>query len=426
MLVPLMVKNQFYSGIFRLTIRQMNRTAWSIASKAINENLQIIQQEGTWKNERIITTAQGAHIQVNHDEKKIINFCANNYLGLSSHPEVIEAGLKALKEYGAGLSSVRFICGTQNIHKELEEKISKFHCRDDAILYASCFDANAGLFEAILTPDDAVISDQLNHASIIDGIRLCKAQKYRFSHRNMEELESILLKTHSTARIRMIVTDGVFSMDGNVAPLPEIVKLAEKYDSIIFVDECHATGFFGETGRGTAEYYGLAEESVQIINSTLGKALGGAAGGYTTGPKELIDLLRQKSRPYLFSNSIPPPIVAQAIKVFDLLTADTSLVKKVHENTRLFRESMNEYGFNILGDDHPICPVYVGEARLATLISDAIFDQYGIYVVGFSFPVVPKNKARIRVQMSAAHSTEDVKQLIDAFVNVGRQFKLIE
>ena len=246
------------------------------------------------------------------------------------------------------MSSVRFICGTQDIHKELEAKIAKFHSRDDAILYASCFDANAGIFEAFLTPDDAVISDQLNHASIIDGIRLCKAQKFRFSHRNMEELESILLKTHSTARIRMIVTDGVFSMDGNVANLPEIVKLAQKYDSVVFVDECHATGFFGKSGRGTGEFFGLPEESVQIINSTLGKALGGAAGGYTTGPKELIDLLRQKSRPYLFSNSLPPPIVAQAIKVFDLLTADSSLVEKVHENTKLFRESMKEYGFNIL------------------------------------------------------------------------------
>ena len=331
----------------------------------------------------------------------------------------------------------------------METKIAKFHCRDDAILYASCFDANAGLFEAILTSDDAIISDQLNHASIIDGIRLSRAQKFRFEHRNMIELEKILSEIYSKSRIRLIVTDGVFSMDGNVANLPKIVELARKYDSIIFIDECHATGFFGKTGRGTAEYFGLKENDIHIINSTLGKALGGASGGYTTGPKELIDLLRQKSRPYLFSNSLPPPIVAQAIKVFDLLTKDSSLVEKVDENTRLFRQSMKEFGFNILvnfrkkekfhfyllitllllfyqGDNHPICPVYVGEARLATSISDAIFNQYGIYVVGFSFPVVPKNRARIRVQMSAAHSTDDVKHLIDAFVNVGRQFKLIE
>lgn len=261
---------------------------------------------------------------------------------------MVEAGLNAFKKYGAGLSSVRFICGTQDIHKELEEKVAKFHGREDAILYASCFDANAGLFEAMLTPEDVVISDQLNHASIIDGIRLCKAQKFRYAHRNMEELENILSKTQSTSRIRMIVTDGVFSMDGNVANLPEIVKLSKKYDAIVFIDECHATGFFGKTGRGTEEYYSLPPLSIDIINSTLGKALGGAAGGYTTGSKELIDLLRQKSRPYLFSNSLPPPIVASAIKVFDLLTNDHSLVSKVHENTKLFRDSMKEYGFNIL------------------------------------------------------------------------------
>ncbi|KAH9417723.1 hypothetical protein DERP_011434 [Dermatophagoides pteronyssinus] len=405
--IPFSLINSVSGKIYQINA---NRTAWSIARKVIEENLQQIHQDGTWKNERIITTAQDVHIQVNNDKKKIINFCANNYLGLSNHPEVIEAGRKALKDYGAGLSSVRFICGTQDIHKELETKIAKFHCRDDAILYASCFDANAGLFEAILTSDDAIISDQLNHASIIDGIRLSRAQKFRFEHRNMIELEKILSEIYSKSRIRMIVTDGVFSMDGNVANLPKIVELARKYDSIIFIDECHATGFFGKTGRGTAEYF----------------ALGGASGGYTTGPKELIDLLRQKSRPYLFSNSLPPPIVAQAIKVFDLLTKDSSLVEKVDENTRLFRQSMKEFGFNILGDNHPICPVYVGEARLATSISDAIFNQYGIYVVGFSFPVVPKNRARIRVQMSAAHSTDDVKHLIDAFVNVGRQFKLIE
>jgi len=265
-----------------------------------------------------------------------------------SHPEVIEAGIEALKTHGAGLSSVRFICGTQDIHKELEQKIAQFHGREDAILYASCFDANAGLFEALLTPEDAVISDQLNHASIIDGIRLCKAQKHRYAHRNMQELEELLQKMQNTARIRLVVTDGVFSMDGNVANLPTIVQLAEKYNASVFIDECHATGFFGKTGRGTEEFFSLPKDSVDIINSTLGKALGGAAGGYTTGPKELIDLLRQKSRPYLFSNSLPPPVVATASKVFDLLTRDNTFVDKVTGNTKLFRDSMKEAGFNIL------------------------------------------------------------------------------
>ncbi|KAF7494639.1 2-amino-3-ketobutyrate coenzyme A ligase [Sarcoptes scabiei] len=400
--------------------------AWAIANKVINDNLRTIQNEGTWKNERIINSAQGPHIHVLETERKVINFCANNYLGLSSHPEVVEAGLQALKKYGAGLSSVRFICGTQEIHKQLEQKIAQFHGYEDAILYASCFDANAGIFEAMLTPEDAVISDQLNHASIIDGIRLCKAQKYRYNHRDMENLEEILQESSKKSRIRLIVSDGVFSMDGNVAPLPAIVDLAQKYQASVLIDECHATGFFGATGRGTVEHYGLPTNSIDIINSTLGKALGGAAGGYTTGPKELVDLLRQKSRPYLFSNSIPPPIVATAIKAFDMLIKDHSLVENVHKNTILFRESMKEYGFNILGDEHPICPVYVGDARLATTMANAIFDKYGIYVVGFSFPVVPKNMARIRVQMSAAHSTEDVQLLIKAFVDVGRQFKLIQ
>lgn len=283
--------------------------------------------------------------------------------------------MAALKKYGAGLSSVRFICGTQDIHKELEDKIAKFHGREDAILYASCFDANAGLFEVMLTPEDAVISDQLNHASIIDGIRLCKAQKYRYAHRNMQELEQHLAATADSARIRLIVTDGVFSMDGNVARLPEIVQLAKKYNALVFLDECHATGFFGSTGRGTEEFFKLPKDSVDVINSTLGKALGGAAGGYTTGPKELVELLRQKSRPYLFSNSLPPPVVATASKVFDLLTEDNSFVEKVAQNTKLFRDSMKGAGFNILGDEHPICPVYIGDARLATEMANAMFGE---------------------------------------------------
>ncbi|KAH9410358.1 hypothetical protein TYRP_010117 [Tyrophagus putrescentiae] len=403
--------------------------AWSeTAAKAISGQLKTIESEGTWKRERIITGRQGAHIRTAEaGDRPVINFCANNYLGLSSHPEVIEAGINALRSRGAGLSSVRFICGTQDIHKELEEKIARFHGREDAILYASCFDANAGLFEVLLGPEDAVISDQLNHASIIDGIRLCKAQKFRYEHRNMAQLEAFLQQTQPpTARTRLIVTDGVFSMDGNVAPLPDIVELARRYDAIVFIDECHATGFFGATGRGTEEFYRLPTGTIEVINSTLGKALGGAAGGYTTGPKELIELLRQKSRPYLFSNSLPPPVVATASKVFDLLMADSSLVERVTENTKHFRGSMKEAGFNILGDEHPICPVYVGDARLATAMADAIFEKYGIYVVGFSFPVVPKGKARIRVQISAAHSKDDVQKTIDAFVAVGRQLNVIK
>ncbi|KAI2809777.1 hypothetical protein BLOT_000929 [Blomia tropicalis] len=399
--------------------------AWSVAQKTIDGNLKTINDEGTWKKERIIAGKQGAHIRVQNSDRRVINFCANNYLGLSSHPEVIEAAIEALKTHGAGLSSVRFICGTQDIHKELEEKIAKFHGREDTILYASCFDANAGLFEAMLTPDDAVISDQLNHASIIDGIRLCKAQKFRYSHRDMAQLEDYLKQTQKTARTRLIVTDGVFSMDGNVTPLSTITDLADKYDALVFIDECHATGFFGKTGRGTEEYFNLPTGKIDIINSTLGKALGGAAGGYTTGPKGLIDLLRQKSRPYLFSNSLPPPVVATASKVFDLLARDNSFVEKVADNTKLFRDSMKDAGFNILGDQHPICPVYVGDARLATTMADIIFEKYGIYVVGFSFPVVPKGMARIRTQLSAAHSKQDVLNTIDAFVDVGRQLKII-
>ncbi|XP_077978272.1 2-amino-3-ketobutyrate coenzyme A ligase, mitochondrial-like [Glandiceps talaboti] len=387
----------------------------------LGETLTGIKEAGTWKAERVITTKQAAAIQVAGTQKKILNFCANNYLGLSSHPEVIDAAKSALDKYGAGLSSVRFICGTQDIHKELEDKISKFHNRDDTILYASCFDANAGIFEALLTPDDAVFSDELNHASIIDGIRLCKAQKHRYKHRDMTDLEQQL--SSSNARIKLIATDGVFSMDGNYAPLKEICDLADKYGALVFIDECHATGFLGKSGRGTEEYLNISGRP-HIINSTLGKALGGAAGGYTSGPKALIDLLRQKSRPYLFSNTLPPPVVASASKVFDLLARDSTLVNKVTSNTKRFRDQMSAAGFNLGGEGHPICPIMLGDGALAVKYADEMLKR-DIYVIGFTFPVVPKGKARIRVQISAAHSEEDIDNAVAAFIAVGKDLGVI-
>uniref|UniRef100_A0A336LYI4 2-amino-3-ketobutyrate coenzyme A ligase, mitochondrial n=1 Tax=Culicoides sonorensis TaxID=179676 RepID=A0A336LYI4_CULSO len=399
-----------------------------------------IKAAGTYKHERVITSPQKTEIHVQGSDAGILNFCANNYLGLSAHPgnetqnsieikyhtffyllDVINASKKALDDYGAGLSSVRFICGTQTIHKELENKLSKFHDRADTILYASCFDANAGLFETILGPEDAVLSDELNHASIIDGIRLCKAKKVRYLHRNMNDLEEKLKSTE--ARMKLIVTDGVFSMDGNIAPLPQIIELAEKYGALTFLDECHATGFFGKTGRGTEEFYGLTGK-VDIINSTLGKALGGAAGGYTTGSKELIDLLRNKSRPYLFSNSLPPSVVAAGSKALDLLKNSNNLTKKVQQNTQHFRNAMKKAGFTIAGMDHPICPVMLGDAKLAAQFADEMLVR-GIYVIGFSYPVVPKGKARIRVQISAAHSTEDIDRATNEFIAVGKKLNVV-
>ncbi|XP_014774821.1 2-amino-3-ketobutyrate coenzyme A ligase, mitochondrial isoform X1 [Octopus bimaculoides] len=400
-----------------------NSVSLASTKKILEESLSEIKNAGTWKAERIIVSKQGAKIGVKGQTNSILNFCANNYLGLSAHPEVIEASKKALDTHGAGLSSVRFICGTQNIHRELEEKLASFHGREDAILYASCFDANAGIFEVLLSPEDAVISDELNHASIIDGIRLCKAQRHRYLHKNMEDLEKKLQET-SGARQRLIVTDGAFSMDGNVAPLIDICDLADKYNAIVFIDECHATGFFGKTGRGTEEYHGI-EGRVDIINSTLGKALGGAAGGYTTGPKALIDLLRQRSRPYLFSNTLPPPVVASASKSLDLIMQDDSLTGKVLSNTKRFRTQMVNAGFTMSGDpDHPICPVMLGDARLASIFADKMLEQ-GIYVIGFSYPVVPIGKARIRVQISAAHSEEDIDRAVSAFINIGRELKVV-
>ncbi|XP_076643843.1 glycine C-acetyltransferase [Halictus rubicundus] len=389
--------------------------------ECIKPELQAIKAAGTWKNERVIASPQRTRISLTNGVEAL-NFCANNYLGLSSNEEVISAAKQALDKYGAGLSSVRFICGTQEIHVELEKKIAEFHGREDAILYASCFDANAGLFETLLTPEDAVLSDELNHASIIDGIRLCKAKKYRYKHRDMIDLENKLQESMSS-RLRVIATDGVFSMDGTVAPLPKILELAKKYNALTFVDDCHATGFFGRHGRGTEDYFNQLG-SIDIINSTLGKALGGAAGGYTTGKKELIDLLRQRSRPYLFSNSLPPPVVASASKVMDLITESTEFLDRLKNNTNMFRNGMKAAGFTISGDNHPICPVMLGDARLASEFADKMIRK-GIYVIGFSYPVVPKDKARIRVQISAAHTQNDIEHAVNAFIQIGRDVAVI-
>lgn len=383
-----------------------------------------IKDAGTWKTERVITTPQSNTIKVAGNDKKLLNFCANNYLGLSSHPDVVAAAKHALDTHGAGLSSVRFICGTQDIHKHLEEKISLFHEREDTILYISCFDANAGIFETLLTPEDAVLSDELNHASIIDGIRLSKAKKFRYKHRDMKVLEEQLIKARGDgARMILIATDGVFSMDGTVAPLREICDLADKYNALTFIDECHATGVLGQTGRGTEEYLEMMGR-VDIINSTLGKALGGAAGGYTTGPNELISLLRQKARPYLFSNTLPPPIVGSADKVFEMLLKGTDLTTKLMTNTGLFRKRMTEAGFNVIGDNHPICPVMMPDERTAVAFAEEMLNR-NIYVIGFTFPVVPRGQARIRVQLSAAHSTHNVNACVDAFIEVGRSLDMI-
>jgi len=407
----------------RLEIKIAHQSSAAAAANSKYQNdLSAIKDAGTWKTERVITSTQNTSVSVLGSKGPILNFCANNYLGLSSHPEVVQAAIDALKSHGAGVSSVRFICGTQDIHKELEDKISKFHGREDSILYPSCFDANAGLFEQICGPEDAILSDELNHASIIDGIRLCKSKKYRYKHKDMNDLERMLAESQD-CRSRLIVTDGVFSMDGNVCPLPDIKKLADKYDALIFIDECHATGFFGATGRGTEEFYGM-EGSVDIINSTLGKALGGAAGGYTTGSKDLISLLRQRSRPYSFSNSLPPPVVGTASKVFDMLMTDSSLVKKINDNTKRFRKSMTEAGFTLAGEDHPISPVMLMDENLNQQFAKMMLEE-GIFVIGLSFPVVARGKARIRVQISAAHTTEDIDRTVQAFIKVGRQLGVV-
>jgi glycine C-acetyltransferase len=379
-----------------------------------------IKSAGLFKAERVIESQQSAEIQVGGSS--VLNFCANNYLGLANHPRLIKAAQDGLATWGFGLSSVRFICGTQSIHKELEMKISDFLGLDDTILYTSCFDANGGLFETILGPEDAIISDQLNHASIIDGVRLCKAKRYRYANNNMDELEAIL-KDSQDARTRLISTDGVFSMDGYVAQVDKICDLAEKYDALVHVDDSHATGFFGPNGRGSYEFRG-AMGRVDIITSTLGKAMGGASGGFTAARQEIVDMLRQRSRPYLFSNTLAPAITAASIAVIDLLSESSDLRQKLEENTRYFREKMTAAGFDIKAGEHPIVPIMFGDAKLAADIAAAMLEK-GIYVIGFSFTVVPKGEARIRTQISAAHTREHLDRAIQAFTEVGKQFGVI-
>lgn len=394
----------------------------SAFEKDLQKKLDDIKQSGLYKKERIITSPQNNRIIV-QGGKKVLNFCANNYLGLSDNPDLIARAKSTLDTHGLGLSSVRFICGTQDIHKTLEQKIAQFHGKEDAILYGSCFDANGGIFEALLTDKDAVISDQLNHASIIDGIRLCKAQKYRYKHNDMQDLEAKLQEAKG-AQVRMIVTDGAFSMDGVVANLKDIAVLADKYDAIIMIDECHATGFLGKTGRGSGEYNGVPSDRIDIINSTLGKALGGATGGYTAASKPIVEMLRQRSRPYLFSNTIAPPVVGAAIDTYDILMKSTALRDKLEDNTQRFRSKITKAGFKTKGVDHPIVPIMLGDAQLAGKFADEMLER-GIYVIGFSYPVVPMGEARIRVQLSAAHTREDVDMAVEAFIEVGKKLKVI-
>jgi glycine C-acetyltransferase len=381
--------------------------------------LDAIREQGLFKNERIIVSPQSAEIEL-EGGRKVLNFCANNYLGLADHPEVIQAAKDALDTHGFGMASVRFICGTQDLHKELERKIAEFFGKEDTILYAACFDANGGLFEPLLGEEDAIISDALNHASIIDGIRLCKAKRFRYANCDMADLEAQLQAADAAgARTKLITTDGAFSMDGFVAPLAEITALARKYNALVHIDECHCTGFLGDTGRGSAELHGVLDK-IDIITGTLGKALGGALGGFTTGRREVIELLRQRSRPYLFSNSLPPHVVAAGSKVFDMLAAAGDLRERVKENTRYFREKMTEAGFDIRPGQHPIVPVMIYDAKQAQAMAAELLDE-GIYVTGFFFPVVPQGKARIRTQMSAAHTREHLDKAIAAFTKVGRK-----
>ncbi len=388
----------------------------------LEKDLQEIKDNGLYKTERIITTPQGADIKTTTG-KEVINFCANNYLGLSSHPKVIEAAKKAIGSHGYGMSSVRFICGTQDIHKELEHKIAEFLGTEDTILYAAAFDANGGVFEPLFNEEDAIISDELNHASIIDGVRLCKAERLRYKHNDMADLEEQLKATQKN-RSRIIVTDGAFSMDGTIAQLDVIVALAEKYNAMIMVDECHATGFLGKTGRGTHEYRGVMGK-IDIITGTLGKALGGASGGFTSGKNEIIELLRQRSRAYLFSNTLMPAIVGASIAVFDMLSETTDLRDKLERNTQYFRNKMTEAGFDIKPGEHPIVPVMLYDAVLAKNFADRLLEE-GIYVIGFFFPVVPKGKARIRVQVSAGHDTHHLDKAIAAFTKVGKELGVIK
>lgn len=389
----------------------------------LKSELKSIKDNGLFKGERIITSAQGAEITLNTGQT-VLNFCANNYLGLSAHPEVIQAAKDTMDTHGFGMSSVRFICGTQDIHKELEQKIADFYQTEDTILYAAAFDANGGVFEPLLSAEDAIISDSLNHASIIDGVRLCKAARYRYKNNDMADLEKQLQDANENgARFKIIVTDGVFSMDGIVASLDGICDLADKYDALVMIDECHAAGFIGKTGRGTLEEKDVINR-IDIITGTLGKALGGAMGGYTTGKKEIIEMLRQRSRPYLFSNSLAPAIVGASIKVFDLLANDTSLRDKLEWNTNYFKKGMNDAGFDIVNGDSAIVPVMLYDAKLSQTMATMLLDE-GIYVIGFFFPVVPKDKARIRVQLSAAHEKTHLDKAINAFIKIGKHLEII-
>jgi len=380
-----------------------------------------IRDAGLYKNERVISTPQDAHVRVGDGDAPVLNLCANNYLGLAEHPGVLDAAREALDRWGYGLASVRFICGTQGIHKQLEGALSEFLGMEDTILYSSCFDANGGLFETLLGADDAIISDALNHASIIDGIRLCKAERLRFAHNDMDDLESQLQRAQR-ARTRMIATDGVFSMDGTIANLGAICDLAERYDALVMMDDCHATGFLGRTGRGTHEHRNVMGR-VDIITGTLGKALGGASGGFTSARREIVDLLRQRSRPYLFSNSLAPPIAAASLKVLEMLRASTALRDKLEDNTRFFREGITQIGYDVLPGEHPIVPIMLGDAALAGRVSEAMLGK-GVYVIGFSYPVVPQGKARIRTQISAAHSREDLAFALAKFAEVKQELAL--
>jgi glycine C-acetyltransferase len=389
--------------------------------KRLGKEIEEIKASGLYKTERVISSPQGAEITVNG--KTVLNFCANNYLGLSSHPRVIEAADKAIESHGYGMSSVRFICGTQDIHKELEKKIAEFLGTEDTILYAACFDANGGVFEPLFNEDDAIISDALNHASIIDGVRLCKAQRFRFEHNNMNDLEA-KLKEATSCRSRIIVTDGVFSMDGTIAQLDKICDLADEHDAIVMIDECHASGFMGKTGRGTHEFRGVMGR-IDIITGTLGKALGGASGGFTSGRRELIDLLRQRSRPYLFSNTLAPSITGASIAVLNMLSETTELRDKLERNTKYFRAKMTAAGFDIKPGEHPIVPIMLYDAVIAQNFASKLLDE-GIYVIGFFFPVVPKGQARIRVQLSAAHDQHHLDKAITAFTKVGKELNVLK
>lgn len=396
---------------------------YSSIQQYLTNELQTIKEQGLYKEERIITSSQGAEIVLNSGQK-VLNFCANNYLGLASNPEVIQAAKDAMDQYGFGMASVRFICGTQDIHKTLEKKIASFYHTEDTILYAAAFDANGGVFEPLLTQEDAIISDSLNHASIIDGVRLCKAMRFRYKNNDMTDLETQLQSANAKgARFKIIVTDGVFSMDGLVAPLEKICDLADQYDALVMIDECHAAGFIGATGKGTLEAKGVMGR-IDIITGTLGKALGGGMGGYTTGKKEIIDMLRQRSRPYLFSNSLAPALVGASIKVFDLLSNDTSLRDRLEWNTNYFRKGLKSLGFDIIDGDSAIVPVMLYEAKLSQNMADLLL-QEGIYVIGFFYPVVPKDKARIRVQLSAAHQKDHLDKALAAFDKVGTNLGII-